>query len=339
VIVELVVPPAIKYVEVFSGTPGPAGPEGPPGDTGPAGAPGPAGPPGLDGLDGAPGAAGATGPPGPKGDPGTPGTAGAQGPQGIQGPQGPAGTNAAVDATYLVTTAHAGLSAEIVVGATPGGELGGSWAAPTVDATHAGSAHLALGSTGSTAAPGDHTHAGGGGASGLPWIAALWYPSQGTNALAGVVVVNRAYAVPIYIPGAYSIDGIGMIVMGAVTNATGRLGIYSDNGGRPGALLYQTAGGHNWAGAGFGNYAVSPTQALGPGWYWVVLVGQVAAPNVLTYSGLNSVTALGSTVPASTGGLQAGYGVDGITGALPGSWGTPATWYETRVPAVYLRRA
>jgi len=43
---------------------------------------------------------------------------------------------------------------------TPGGELGGTWASPTVDATHAGSAHLALGSTSATAAAGDHTHAG-----------------------------------------------------------------------------------------------------------------------------------------------------------------------------------
>ena len=44
-------------------------------------------------------------------------------------------------ADYLVGTAQAGLSAEIVVGTTPGGELGGTWASPTVDATHSGSAH------------------------------------------------------------------------------------------------------------------------------------------------------------------------------------------------------
>mgnify|MGYP001596422339 FL=1 len=46
------------------------------------------------------------------------------------------------DADYLVGTAHAGLSAEIPVGATPGGELGNTWASPTVDAAHAGSAHI-----------------------------------------------------------------------------------------------------------------------------------------------------------------------------------------------------
>ena len=51
--------------------------------------------------------------------------------------------DAPTTADYLVGTAQAGLSAEIVVGATPGGELGGTWAAPTVDPTHSGSAHHA----------------------------------------------------------------------------------------------------------------------------------------------------------------------------------------------------
>lgn len=36
-------------------------------------------------------------------------------------------------ADYLVGTANGGLSAEIVVGTAPGGELGGSWASPTLD--------------------------------------------------------------------------------------------------------------------------------------------------------------------------------------------------------------
>ncbi len=41
---------------------------------------------------------------------------------------------APVNATYLTTTANGTLTSEVVVGATPGGELGGTWAAPTVDA-------------------------------------------------------------------------------------------------------------------------------------------------------------------------------------------------------------
>ena len=52
-----------------------------------------------------------------------------------------AGGGAPTNADYLVGTANGSLSNEIVVGTTPGGELGGTWASPTVDATHSGSAH------------------------------------------------------------------------------------------------------------------------------------------------------------------------------------------------------
>jgi hypothetical protein len=54
------------------------------------------------------------------------------------------GGGAPDDADYLVGTAHGDLSAEIVVGTSPGGELGGTWAAPTVDATHSGSSHATV---------------------------------------------------------------------------------------------------------------------------------------------------------------------------------------------------
>lgn len=47
-------------------------------------------------------------------------------------------------ADYLVGTAQGALSAEIVVGTSPGGELGGTWASPTVDATHSGSSHAGV---------------------------------------------------------------------------------------------------------------------------------------------------------------------------------------------------
>jgi hypothetical protein len=52
------------------------------------------------------------------------------------------GGGAPTTADYLVGTSQGGLSAEIVVGTSPGGELGGTWASPTVDAVHSGSAHV-----------------------------------------------------------------------------------------------------------------------------------------------------------------------------------------------------
>ncbi len=80
-------------------------------------------------------------------------------------------TPAPANATYLTTTSNGTLSAEVVVGTTPGGELGGTWASPTVDATHAGSTHVALSSatplvesgsgsagSGTAASKDDHVH-------------------------------------------------------------------------------------------------------------------------------------------------------------------------------------
>lgn len=55
-----------------------------------------------------------------------------------------AGGGAPSTADYLVGTADGGLSNEIVVGTSPGGELGGTWASPTVDASHSGSTHAAV---------------------------------------------------------------------------------------------------------------------------------------------------------------------------------------------------
>lgn len=89
------------------------------------------------------------------------------------------GGGAPTDADYLVGTVNGSLSAEIVVGTSPGGELGGTWASPTVDTVHSGSAHHAeshtIASHSDTTATGAeleeltdgsettlHSHAGGG---------------------------------------------------------------------------------------------------------------------------------------------------------------------------------
>lgn len=54
---------------------------------------------------------------------------------------------------FLVGTASGALSGEIVVGATPGGELGGTWASPTVDTVHSGSSHASAIATSGAVGP------------------------------------------------------------------------------------------------------------------------------------------------------------------------------------------
>jgi hypothetical protein len=64
------------------------------------------------------------------------------------------------DVDFLVGTATGHTGAEIVVGTSPGGELGGTWASPTVDASHSGSTHAATQAAAeSTAADALATHA------------------------------------------------------------------------------------------------------------------------------------------------------------------------------------
>lgn len=50
---------------------------------------------------------------------------------------------APASAKFLVTEAHGSLANEVVVGTAPGGELGGTWGSPVVDAVHSGSSHAA----------------------------------------------------------------------------------------------------------------------------------------------------------------------------------------------------
>ena len=169
--------------DVLKGDPGAPGPKGDRGDRGAPGK-GEKGPPGPRGPQGPQGKQGLsiTGRDGEDGRDGKDGKDGKEGPQGKMGERGDsgkttiisrggggvrklkAGTNitisptegtgevtvnstgsgAPTDADYLVGTANGSLSAEIVVGATPGGELGGTWGTPTVDTTHSGTSHANL---------------------------------------------------------------------------------------------------------------------------------------------------------------------------------------------------
>jgi len=134
--------------------------------------------------------------------------------------EGLVGAAAPDDADYLVGTAQAGLSAEIVVGTTPGGELGGTWASPTVDATHSGTSHadavaaaiaaskgLPLGLTGATAA----TRYVGATVSGAP--------VAGTFAVGDFIIDQTGFAWVCTVAGT---PGTWVKVGGASGNATGQ---------------------------------------------------------------------------------------------------------------------
>jgi hypothetical protein len=397
-----------------SSVPGPAGPPGPDGPQGPQGAQGPIGPasttPGPQGPKGDTGATGAAstvpgptgptgpeGPQGPKGDSGSAGAPGPEGPQGPQGPQGVAGTGGApTDATYLTTAAHANLSAEVVVGATPGGELGGTWAAPTIDAvhagsahlalgsgstqaaagdhghanayapaagtylvttsnlaipgavvvgatpggelggtwasptidpTHSGSAHLALGSTASTAAAGNHSHAGGAAVkSYLPLRTGIYYAAGlGPTVQATAGGLGWLYAHPIFIGYPATLSDIGLTTSTGTVGSTARMGIYRDNAGVPDALLWEQATAMDVS--GYGHIGVSGVGLVcTAGWYWLAVASQgTAAFRLTTYQIMGPENGIQFGNPTTApGSVQESVGlvnVGPISGALPSPWG------------------
>ena len=103
------------------------------------------------------------------------------------------GSGAPTAADYLVGTAQAGLSAEIVVGTTPGGELGGTWSSPTVDATHSGSAHIAL----STATPIVESGAGSAGSGTLGSKDDHIHPAAASSGAAHYLVIASGHSTPL----------------------------------------------------------------------------------------------------------------------------------------------
>jgi hypothetical protein len=249
-------------------------------------------------------------------------------------PLGPAG--APSNATYLVATADATLLNEIVVGATPGGELGGTWASPTVDAVHSGSAHLALGSTGSTAAAGDHTHAGGG-ASYMRLRTGVWYTFPGGGNAQNTATNGWLSASPIYIAQPVTVSNLAIVSVAGLAGSLARLGIYRDTNGQPDVLMVD---GGTVDSSGVGAFGVTLSTVLTAGWYWLAVAAQGSAGLKCTSTvGGNAERGIGWGVPSTgPGGLYESAGVlnlGPISGALPSPWGATRVLHTT-VPFVWI---
>lgn len=119
---------------------------------------------------------------------------------------------APLDATYLVTAANGTLTAEVVVGATPGGELGGTWATPTVDATHSGSAHHAAVTIG---ADGEHSLA----TQVLSGVAAT--AAQAGHATAAQITKLDAIEAAADVTDATNVEAAGAVMDGDIAPAEG----------------------------------------------------------------------------------------------------------------------
>jgi hypothetical protein len=161
-----------------------------------------------------------------------------------------------------------------------------------------------------------------------------YYPMTMFAQSNGTITVGTLYAVPFYIGYPQSFDRIAVGTLGTASSFV-RLGIYTDNAGRPDQLLFDS-GQLSCAVAGVVEYTINNTLS---GIVWVCAVGQSIAPSVQRCNTSAWGPHIGTTSMYSVGGGQA-YSQTGITGVLPSSWGTTYTSSAgTAIPVITLRKA
>jgi hypothetical protein len=151
-----------------------------------------------------------------------------------------------------------------------------------------------------------------------------WYESRNGAVLNNAsATLNRLYVYPVFIQESITIDRLGMEVQTQAASSTIRLGIYnSDSNGEPSSLVLDAG---TVSGTTTGLKAITVSQALTTGLYYFAWIWQGGTGRTITYG---PTATSGNWAPASSttqgpsGAYFAQYIQDGITGALPSTWGT-----------------
>lgn len=140
---------------------------------------------------------------------------------------------------------------------------------------------------------------------------AYYGPGSGVTSTAATVA-NRLSAMPLWVPEAFTAVSIECEVTALAAGGTIRLGIYAaaPTTDKPGALVLD-AGTVTTDASGV--KALTISQALEPGLYWLTAVPQGGAPTVRTVQGHLPPVA----VAAFAANAASGYVADNIAGALP----------------------
>jgi len=175
----------------------------------------------------------------------------------------------------------------------------------------------------------------------VPWVPGRWYAGAETFA-AVITVSNKLYATPIYVANRCVISALGVNVTTQQASSAVRMGIYSDNYGKPGDLLFTpTTAETPTTGSGAADGALTEPYELSPGWYWRAIIGfcastfpSISGTTALMNSHMNQI--LGATTSAlslavSAAGAASGTVVDFTYAALPAVY--PTTNYGLVVNA------
>jgi hypothetical protein len=142
-----------------------------------------------------------------------------------------------------------------------------------------------------------------------------------TSVVGNPMVANRMYAVPFVVGSLGPVTAISLTIDIQSAGSAGsvvRLGIYSDTGGSPGALILDAG---TVVGTGTGPIAATISQALMPGLYWLVAVGQGAPatqPSLYVLNGQHTLIPATGVPHSDTNSIYQ----NSVTGALPATFAT-----------------
>lgn len=191
-----------------------------------------------------------------------------------------------------------------------------------------GAATLSVGTGASTVAAGDDARLVS-----FPLLVSAQYTASSsiTTASAGLTN-NRLYYVPFLVTVSTTFDRIAVNHAANLAGAgsVARLGIYNSSGGVPSTRLLDAGTVDLTTAAAF--KAVTISQTLEPGLYWLACVAQFTSTPTFT-AGPPSVAVPSDTATATGTKFEAG-----ITSTLP-STATPGATNTTQPPVIYLRKA
>jgi hypothetical protein len=164
-----------------------------------------------------------------------------------------------------------------------------------------------------------------------------WYtsPFTGTALSTAVLVVNTLYAMPFVVTKKRTIDQVAINVTAFVAGNV-RVGLYSDAGGYPGALVAEF-GSIAVASNGVKTLSASPLPVtLDPGVYWLAIVTD-SASTIRGFAVASLIPVLGyaSTLPTAA---SLGWSVAYTYAALPSTFpGSASVRTAAPLPAVFAR--
>ena len=133
----------------------------------------------------------------------------------------------------------------------------------------------------------------------------------------GALTLNNLIATPFVVGAPQSFSGLCIASLGTA-GAFARLGIYTDNGGKPDVLLWDS-GAVSISVAKATDFAFGSATVYS-GIIWLCYVAQTVPGSVTKY-GSGATSAFVNTIPYSQGATM-GLSQPSITGPLPASWGS-----------------